>query len=327
MVDGMIELGDQHYAWRAEREIAVRKFRGSGYLRGWHAMRIDDDGITVYPRLEAVAARRIGDKPAGRGRVTSGLAGLDEMLGGGLPESSATLVLGPTGSGKTAFGLHFLAAAPAGEAGLLVGFYESPAHLAERAAVHAPRLLPALAERQLEILWLPDAEDQVDRIAHALLENVERRGVRRLFLDGLLGLRTLTPYRERLPAFVRALGQELRARQVTALFTMEVPELIGSVVRAPATTLTPIADNLILLRYLEMGAEVRRLVSVLKVRDSGFDPRLRSFEVAPGAITIGAVFQGMEGLLSGFPRAVPDEESDPLPGPEEGPTRHQRPGR
>ena len=304
MVDGMIELVDRQYDWRAEREISVRKFRGSGYLRGRHSMRIDDDGISVYPRIEALLDRPLPIKPASGGRVSLGIAGLDDMLGGGVAQASTTLVLGPTGSGKTSFGLHFLGTASAAAPGLMVGFYELPETLQAR----AERLVPALArgfrEGWVEMQWESAAEGHLDRVALDLLDNVRRRGVRRLLLDGLLGLRGLTPYQERLPAFTRALGQALRALDVTALFTMEVPDLIGNVVRAPASALTPIADNLLLLRYVELDARLRRLVSVLKVRDGWFDPQLRAFDIEAGRITIDGAFAGVEGLLTGFPHAV-----------------------
>jgi circadian clock protein KaiC len=307
MVDGMIELADQQYQWRSERELNVRKFRGSGYLRGRHSMRIDSEGITVFPRIESLLARPApGRLPSGE-RTSAGVPGLDEMLGGGVPRASTTLVLGPTGSGKTTFGLHFLSASERKEPALMVGFYESPDDLAGRAEMLAPELAAKLHDGTVEILWFPEAEDHVDRIALELFANVRRRGVRRLFLDGLHGFRTLTPYRERLPSFVRALCNELRALDVTALFTMEVTELVGSVVRAPASALTPIAENLVLLRYLELGSELQRLISVLKVREGQFDPRLRGFEIEAGRIVIGGPFRGMERLLTGFPHPVAED--------------------
>ena len=309
MVDGMIELVDRQFDWRAEREIRVRKFRGSGYLRGRHSMRIDDDGISVYPRIEALLARPRPAKPPSGARVSLGIAGLDEMLGGGVAAGSTTLILGPTGSGKTSFGLQFLGTASADAPGLMVGFYESPEAVEMRAAHLAPALAHGFREGWVEMQWQPEAEGHLDRVALQLLDNVRRRGVRRLFLDGLLALRGLTPYQERLPAFIHALSQALRGLDVTTLFTMEVPELVGSVVRAPATTLTPIADNLLLLRYVELDARLRRLISVLKVRDGWFDPQLRAFEFEAERIAIDGRFEGVEGLLTGFPHAVSGEEN------------------
>ncbi len=326
MVDGMIELADHQYEWRTEREIMVRKFRGSGYLRGQHSMHIDDDGISVYPRIEALYARPVAVKPPSAVRVSVGVAGLDDMLGGGVARASTTLMLGPTGSGKTSLGLHFLAAASPEQPGLMLGFYESPDQLRARAWEMLPGLVQGLREGWLDLMWEPAAEDHMDRIARDLIEDVRRRGVRRLFVDGLTALRSLTPHRDRLPSFIRALCSALRALDVTALFTMEVPELVGSVVRAPASTLTPIAENLLLLRYVEVDARLQRLISVLKVRDGWFDPRLRSFDIESGQIVIGSSFRGMEGLLTGFPHSVADGDGDAADSldPRRGPDRHGR---
>jgi circadian clock protein KaiC len=319
IVDGMIELNDRQYNWRSERGIIIRKFRGSGYLRGHHSMRIDDDGISVYPRIEALPSRPAPIKPASAARVSIGVAGLDEMLGGGVARTSSTLVLGPTGSGKTSLGLCFLNAGGADEPALMLGFYEPPGNVARRAEDLAPTLARGLREGWAEIMWRPASDDHMDRIALEVLDNVRRRGVKRLLIDGLLGFRDLTPYGERLSAFIRALCNALRELDVTALFTMEVPELIGPVVRAPATALTPIAENLMLLRYVELDARLQRMISVLKVRGSWFDPQLRSFEIGSGQITIGGPFRGMEGLLTGSPHipgnsgGVP-RTADPGPG-------------
>jgi circadian clock protein KaiC len=54
MVDGLIEVEDKLFDARSERSIQVRKFRGAGPLRGKHAMRIDNDGIRVFPRIESL---------------------------------------------------------------------------------------------------------------------------------------------------------------------------------------------------------------------------------------------------------------------------------
>ena len=141
MVDGMIEIGTEASGWRVERSLLVRKFRGSDYLLGRHAFSITGDGIVVWPRVESlptapgIAARRV-DAP----RLSTGIAGLDEMLGGGLPPGSATLVLGPAGAGKTALCLRYLAECSADEPGLMLGFYESPEQLQARAEDVAPAL-------------------------------------------------------------------------------------------------------------------------------------------------------------------------------------------
>ena len=248
MVDGMIELADRQYDWRAEREITVRKFRGSGYLRGRHSMRIDDEiAFPSFPVSRRCGEARPGET-CGWPRVPLGVAGLDEMPGGGVAQASTTSGAGglPGRARRCLARISWGCAAGPAEPGLLVGFYELPNSLAGlgrdagAGADHRPARRPGWRFRGSR-----RHEDHMDRIALELMANVRgrRRACGGRCWTGCWGFRALTPYPERLPAFVRALCNGLRGLDVTSLFTMEVPELVGSVVRAPATSLTPIATT------------------------------------------------------------------------------------
>src|SRR6202162_3763487 len=128
MVDGIINLSTTVHEWRSARELCVRKFRGSGYFEGVHSYDITDDGVIVYPRLETLISPTT-DINSDLGRVSSGNSRLDAMLGGGLPARSSTMVIGPSGTGKTTLGLQFLGQSSAEEPGLLFGFYETPVRI------------------------------------------------------------------------------------------------------------------------------------------------------------------------------------------------------
>jgi circadian clock protein KaiC len=85
---------------------------------------------------------------------------------------------------------------------------------------------------------------------------------------------------------------------------MEAPELAGPVLRAPIERLTPVSENLLLLRYVDHYARMKRLIAIMKVRDSRFDPNLREFEIEEGGVVIGPGFQGERGVLTGEPTPV-----------------------
>ena len=80
MVDGLVELEDKLFDARTERSIQVRKFRGAGPLRGKHSLRIDNDGITVFPRIESLYRIAAADTTTTEAAVTSGIPSLDGLL-------------------------------------------------------------------------------------------------------------------------------------------------------------------------------------------------------------------------------------------------------
>jgi circadian clock protein KaiC len=287
MVDGMISLHDTEHGWRVERDLFVSKFRGSNHLRGRHAMGITKDGIKVWPRIESLPLpHERFTRDANAARLSTGSRGLDVMLQNGLPRASCTVVLGPSGAGKTALGLQFLSACTAEEPGMLLGFYETPERLLARAEAIAPHLPGLVRDGIVRFQWYGPAEGLIDEVAAELLAAVRTHGVRRLVIDSLQGFEDLTVQPDRMTQFYRALTSQLRELGVTTLSTMEVRELNTPLMRAPLTRLTAVAENLILLRHVEDLGQLQRLVSVMKLRDGAFDMRVRRFSIGPGGIVL-----------------------------------------
>jgi circadian clock protein KaiC len=126
-VDGVVALSSQRVGMRALREIEVWKLRGSGFIEGRHAFTLADTGITVYPRTEMVLDGQPFNVSREAKRLSFDIAQLDAMLRGGVLPGTATMIMGPTGSGKTLLGLHFLAAgAQVDQRGLYIGLHEPP---------------------------------------------------------------------------------------------------------------------------------------------------------------------------------------------------------
>ncbi|WP_407525313.1 RAD55 family ATPase [Methylobacterium oryzisoli] len=289
MVDGLIELSNRLCGRRAERDLDVRKFRGSGFLRGRHAFRITDSGIVVFPRTEArfrEPSRR--DHVAGA-HVPLGIPALDGMLGGGLPRHSTTMLAGPAGIGKTTLGLQFLGGDP-DDAGLLVGLHESEAALRAKAKALNLPVAAMMETGQVEVLWHPATEGLIDEVCHRLIAAVRNRRVRRVFIDGLDGLRRLTPDEDRIVRVFAALTAELRALDVTGMYTVET-DLYGLASGLPLGGVSlqgasGIAENILLLRFVELRSDLHRMISVIKARDSVIDQRLRCFRIESGGLTV-----------------------------------------
>ncbi|MGZ3461356.1 MAG: RAD55 family ATPase, partial [Archangium sp.] len=302
MVDGFLELTDNRLGRRSERELEVRKFRGSNYLRGGHPFQITDAGLVVYPRIEALLHEPSRQDPCKAARVSTGLAQLDEMLEGGLPCASTTLVLGPSGSGKTTFGLHFLDQATQDEPGLLFSFYETPPRLLLKARMVGLDLQKKYEKGILDIVWYPSTERILDALGNRLLAAVQERGVKRLFVDGVDGFYKAAAHPDRISHFLTALTNELRVLGVTTLYTAEIPELFSPKVELPFSGVSHIVENMMLLRFVELRSQLYRMVSVLKMRDSGYDSALREFRITDKGIELADTFQSAESILTGEPR-------------------------
>jgi circadian clock protein KaiC len=301
MVDGMIELTLDRNAQRAVREIEVLKFRGGDHMLGRHDMEISREGVVVRPRTEMLLARRgeMGQATHQR-RVSMGIQHLDDMLRGGVLASSATLLLGFSGSGKTLLTQHFLdAGAKKQEPGLYFGFYEAPERLIESAETLGLPMREHCESGIVNVMWQPALRYGLDQLAERLLADVRERQVRRVVIDGIDGFRQGAAYPERTMRFVTALTNELRAQDVTVLVTEETQKLFGPEVEIRIPGLSALVDNIILLEYMDVSSELKRLLSVVKQRGSGHDGNVRELlitdkgvELAPDAVSAREILGG-----------------------------------
>lgn len=284
MVDGILLLRERQYGPKRERNIEVVKFRGSATLRGNHAFNIGPDGITIYPRLEAARRESAGDavQPVG---VPTGIASLDAMFEvGGYPKCGVIATSGPSGAGKTALSLHFVAQANAQEKALFLGFYESPQLLVRMADVLGVALGPRVAAGHVEFMPLPFGENMLDAVTAQLLDRVEAMGAKRVVIDGLGGFKAMAGYADRGGPFVAALANELRRRGATTLITFEENDATGQrVIDTP--TLSALADSLVQLSVRHEGA-VRRYLSLRKARVSRCDLRVREVVLTPNGLAL-----------------------------------------
>lgn len=310
MVDGILELEDRLFDARTERAIHVRKFRGAGTLPGKHTMRIDDDGISVFPRVEALFEHAPPSQRATAQAMSTGISSLDALIqGGGVPAASATVVIGSSGSGKTSFGLHFVSQATPQEPALLLGFFESPARLRVKAAAFGIDLQTLENRGALRVMWRAMGEHSMDETAHMLLEEVKSLGARRVVIDGLSGLVEAAVYPERITRFLSCLVRELRRLGTTVLLTLETRDVLTSTVSAPYGV-SGFVDNLIFLRFAEARGHVKRLMTVIKMRDADYEMGLHELKFDARGLHVAGLHTADGDVI---PSAVPLES--PPPGP------------
>ncbi|MCK9686208.1 ATPase domain-containing protein [Scleromatobacter humisilvae] len=312
MVDGLIEVEDKLFDARSERSIQVRKFRGAGPLRGKHSLRIDNDGITVFPRIESMYRGAATDAMHAEA-TTSGIPSLDAQLASrGLPKSSSTVVIGSTGTGKTTMGVQFVHASTPEEPGLHLSFFEGPERIRSKARSLGLDLGPLESSGAVELMWQTPGEALLDEVAERLLSAIARRNVRRLVIDGLSGFLDSTVYPERINRFFSCLVNELRSRQVTVLMTLETRDVVSSVVSMP-WGVSGLVDNLFFLRFVHDEGHVERLLTIIKMRDTDYQAGLRRLRIDSQGMHIAGTYRADGDVIpSAQPVAGPE---GPVPSP------------
>jgi len=286
MVDGIFRFRHELAGSRHERSLEVVKFRGSATIDGLHAMQINGDGITVFPRLEATRTAEV-ERVLEGAALSTGVLGFDSLSqAGGYPTASVTAVAGPTGSGKTLLGLHFVGQATSEEPALVFGFYESPAVLVKVAASFGLDLQSLCQQHALEIIWHPYGLLGLDELAYRLLRAVERTRCKRLFIDGLGGFLSARAFEERGPSFLATLSNELRRLGTTTLVAVESDDPQGLAVPIASHGISAMADNLVRLRIKDQERLARRLVSMGKVRGSWLDLSSRELTLSDAGLLV-----------------------------------------
>jgi circadian clock protein KaiC len=304
IADGIIRFTNSRQELTTVREVEVLKLRGADYVTGAHFYEIGVHGLAFFPRVRSPDG--ITEGPAGRPvstpeRVPTGVAGLDAMLGGGLPRASTTVVQGGTGTGKTLLGLQFLLeGARHGEAGIHFTLEETPDQL--RGIAHGLGWdLAALEERGLLTLsYVSPVELSTHRFLDRARREVEKRGARRAVLDSLTSMALGVPSDRRFKELVYAVAKHFRALGVTLNMNMEVADLLGSA-QLSGHGVSFAADNVIQLKYVEIGGRLERGLSVLKARGVRHATDVRRLSVEKGGVEVGSPFEGLRGVLTGLP--------------------------
>jgi circadian clock protein KaiC len=308
MVDGVLHLTDELSELRPLRHIRILKLRGSAPIRGLHSVRISDAGFEVRPRLESsLGSGQHSEVPVALGpKLAFGIPEFDEMLRGGVRSGSITMMLGSSGSGKTLFGMQFLAeGVKRGERGLYFGFFEHPdAITAKCRRVGIGGIQDGLENGLMRFIWHRPIEGVVDELGESLFEAVRTFKPVRLFIDGMQGFESAADFPERLSDVYGALAQELERHYVTTMYTTETRGLFERDIHVPINGMSAATQNIVLLRHVEHRAAILRALAILKVRDDDYDSKMREIRIGDGGITLVDTFANEAGLISGGGRTV-----------------------
>jgi len=309
VADNVIVLRNVLEEEKRRRTIKVLKFRGTDHQKGQYPFTIlRDEGIIVIP-LSAIELRQRSSNV----RITSGNLDLDAMCGGGFYRDSIILVSGATGTGKTLMTTEFMAGgAKAGERCLLLAFEESREQLFRNAIGWGADFEQMEKDGKLKVTCVyPEVQSLEDHLI-AIKSVMEEFKPARVAIDSLSALERVSGikgFRE----FVIALTSFIKHAEVAGVFTATTPTLTGgaSVTESHISTLT---DSIILLRYVEMYGEMRRGITVLKMRGSRHDKEIREFTIDGSGMHIGKPFRNLTGILADNPQTIAAAEIDRLDG-------------
>ncbi len=300
VADGIFYLTNSKQGMQNVRRLNIAKMRGMDYFTGDHPFRISTEGIHLFPRIKTPAIP--SSALPSRDVDGSGVQGLDAMTKGGLPQGSVTLVAGGAGTGKTLLSLHFaMAGMSAGEPALYVTFQETPEHLKAIAEGFSWDLGAYVEQGMLEILYTSPVEMGVDEHTESIKDAIAMVGARRVVIDSLMDIEIATPDKVHYKDYVYSLVSDFRGRGITSMLTNEIPGLFGPL-ELGAHGISFISDNVILLRYVEIGSTLRRGISVLKMRGHQHDKTVCEFEISEQGLRILPGFGSWISILSGQPQ-------------------------
>jgi circadian clock protein KaiC len=298
VADGLVWLRQCPERNSVVRKMEIMKMRGQATTLGLHTFRISAAGIQIFAP-PAVTTR--DDDPPSRSsthsRLPMGVAGLDEMMGGGLPQGYSLLVAGPSGSGKSILAGAFLVeGGRRGETGVIAAFEQRPNKS------RGQQVSELINSKRVGVIDTRALNVSVDEISMLLIAEIQRLKATRVVIDSLSGFElALAPtfradFRESLARMVSALA----TTGATVLMTSELEDRYDDLRFSPYGTAF-LTDAIILQRYIEIRSELKRVIAVVKVRASHHSNDLRLFSINDHGISIGEKLPDYAGLLGGRP--------------------------
>ena len=301
IADGIIWLRNEVYGRRHVRSLEVLKARGAAALGGSHYFDIKSEGLVVYPRTEAALSYQELEAPPSPDtsqRFAFGIPGLDEMVSGGLLGNTLNVMIGAPGNGKTLIGLRFLyEGARQNEKTMVLTFQHPAEHLKIASTSLGFDLSPYIDNGSMQVLWLLPLKRHLDEVAQQLIQAIKAHQPTRLLIDTFDNMEELSLPMERLGEFWVALITYLRTQRITTLGTLEFSQVIGSTLEVPDSPVVTLSDSILFLRTLEIEGQLRRAISIIKLRDSGFDSRVCEFVISDEGLRVGEPFDNQRRAL------------------------------
>ena len=279
------------------RRLRALKMRGVKVRGGYHDFTIETGGLAVFPSSgghRAPRRLRPGDQ---LDRIAEEL---DLLLGGGLVRGTNTLLLGPSGAGKTTTAIRcMLAALERGEKATYFLFDEGRATVLARTAILGMDLQPHLASGALTLQQVDPAELAPGEFACRVREAVERHQASVVVMDSLNAYIHAMPGEQFLVLQMHELLTYLNQMGVTTLLVLGQHGVIGDV--RTDIDLSYLSDGILLFRYFEARGEIRTALSAVKSRVNAHERTIREVRLSHQGLQVGEALTDFEGVLTGLP--------------------------
>lgn len=329
VADGLLWLAQSLDRNSMVRKLQVMKMRGQAPIPGLHTFRITNDGVQAFPRVIVGPEENVGGtpskKPAPLRRLSIGITALDEMLGGGIPAGHSVLVAGPSGSGKSVLATNFIMeGARHDEPGVIAVFEKRPSECSQTGQ-GGREFEEMVRDGKVGIIHTRPLDLSIDETLHEIVTAIHALKARRVVIDSLSGFElALAPtFREDFRESLYRMVAVLTGMGITLMMTAELEDSYIDLRFSPHGTAF-LTDTIIMQRYIELNAELRRVMAVVKVRSSEHSKALHLFEITEDGIVVGDVLADYDALLTGHPVALPARRTSV---PARSTKRHKKPSR
>ena len=280
MADCVIHLDQRISEQVTTRRMRVLKYRGSGYGRNEYPFGITDRGVWIIPVTQtSLNHRALGDP------VSTGVPGLDEIIGGGFRRCSCSLVTGTSGTGKTTFACSFARSMTAQEERVLyLNFEESWEAMVSSMLSPGIDLRPVLEAGQLRFVSaMPESQGIEEHLIQAF-RIIEDFKPSFLVVDAISACRRMGSEHAAFDYLLRLIDW-CKTVGITSLLT-NLTTNVGKTSEITGIDLSSVIDTVIILRYVESKGEFRRELAILKSRGRKHSQRIHVFRISNQGIEL-----------------------------------------
>jgi circadian clock protein KaiC len=313
IVHGVINLQKLHPEFGDERRrLNVVKLRGVQFVGGHHDYVIKKGGIQIFPRMISGGYTGLQTISFEQESISSGIAALDILLGGGLDKGTSNLFLGPAGTGKSTLAIQYaVAAAQRGERSAIFAFEESLHTLISRTEALGTNIRKFISEGLIEVEKIDPAQMSPGEFSSRICTAVTERNVTTVVIDSLNGYLHAMPQEQFLILQLHELLSFLGNRGVVTIMVLAQQGMMGHLMTTPVD-LTYLADTVLITRFFESRGSVKKAVSVIKKRGGSHETTIREFSLGSHGVVVGSPLNQFQGVLSGVPQLFdggPKQES------------------